>query len=105
VAKPVLLEPIMQIRITIPEHFMGTISGDMPHKRGRLLGMEVHGDIQILTCEAPLAELFKYSAELRSMTGGQASFVMEFARYDIVPANVAQKIIAEAEKHRQEEDD
>lgn len=104
-AKPVLLEPIMQIKITIPESFMGAISGDMPHKRGRLLGMEAHGDIQILTCEAPLAELFKYSAELRSMTGGQASFVMEFDRYDIVPSNVAQKIIAEAEKNRKDEDD
>jgi elongation factor G len=104
-SKPVLLEPIMQIRITIPEHFMGAISGDMPHKRGRLLGMEAHGDIQILTCEAPLAELFKYSAELRSLTGSQASFVMEFARYDIVPSNVAQKIIAESEKHRKDDDD
>lgn len=104
-AKPVLLEPIMKLTITIPETFMGAISGDMPHKRGRLLSMEAHGDIQILTCEAPLAELFKYSAELRSMTGSQASFVMEFDRYDIVPSNVAQKIIAEAEKHRKDDDD
>ena len=104
-AKPVLLEPIMQIRITLPEAFMGTISGDMPHKRGRLLGLEAHGDIQIITCEAPLAELFKYSAELRSMTGGQASFVMEFDRYDIVPSNVAQKIIAAAAKHGKNDDE
>ncbi len=104
-AKPVLLEPIMQIKITIPETFMGAISGDMPHKRGRLLGMEAHGSIQVLTCEAPLAELFKYSAELRSMTGGQASFVMEFIRYDIVPANIAQKIIAESEKYRKDDED
>ncbi len=105
VAKPVLLEPIMQLKITLPEVFMGTISGDMPHKRGRLLGLEAYGDIQVITAEAPLAELFKYSAELRSMTGGQASFVMDFVRYDVVPANVAQKIIAEAEKHRIEDED
>jgi len=104
-AKPVLLEPIMQLKITIPEAYMGAISGDMPHKRGRVLGMETEGGIQVITAEAPLAELFKYAAELRSMTGGQASFVMEFERYDIVPSNVAQKIIAEAAKHRKEEEE
>jgi len=105
VAKPVLLEPIMQLRITIPEAFMGAIAGDMPHKRGRLLGMDAHGDILVLTCEAPLAELFKYSAELRSLTGGQASFVMEFVRYDIVPSNIAQKIIDEVAKHLHDDED
>jgi elongation factor G len=104
-AKPVLLEPIMKLKITIPEAYMGAISGDMPHKRGRVLGMEAENDIQVITAEAPLAELFKYTAELRSMTGGQASFVMDFDRYEIVPANVAQKIIAEAAKHRQEDEE
>ncbi|MDD2600789.1 MAG: elongation factor G [Kiritimatiellae bacterium] len=105
VAKPVLLEPIMRLKITSPEAFMGAISGDMPNKRGRLLGLEVNGDIQTITAEAPLAELFKYSAELRSITGGQGSFVMDFIRYDIVPANIAQKIIAEADKHRKSDED
>jgi len=102
-AKPVLLEPIMRLKITIPETFMGSISGDMPHKRGRVLGMEAEEGIQVITAEAPLAELFRYAAELRSITGGQGSFTMDFDRYDIVPANVAQKIIAEAAKHRKEE--
>ncbi|MDD2456343.1 MAG: elongation factor G, partial [Kiritimatiellae bacterium] len=102
-AKPVLLEPIMSLKITIPEVFMGAISGDMPHKRGRVLGMEAEEGVQIIAAEAPLAELFKYAAELRSITGGQGSFTMEFNRYDIVPSNVAQKIIAEAAKNRQEE--
>ncbi len=105
-AKPVLLEPIMRLKITIPEAFMGAISGDMPHKRGRVLGMEVEEEgTQVVTAEAPLAELFKYAAELRSITGGQGSFTMDFDRYDIVPSNVAQKIIAEAAKNRQEEAD
>jgi elongation factor G len=102
-ARPVLLEPIMKLQITIPETFMGAISGDMPHKRGRVLGMEVNENIQIITAEVPMAELFKYAAELRSITGGQGSFVMTFDRYDVVPANVAQKIIAEAAKHRVED--
>jgi elongation factor G len=104
-ARPVLLEPIMRLKITIPEAFMGSISGDMPHKRGRVLGMEAEEGIQVIAAEAPLAELFKYSAELRSITGGQGSFTMDFDRYDIVPANVAQKIIAEAAKHRLHEDE
>jgi elongation factor G len=102
-SRPVLLEPIMKLQITIPETFMGAISGDMPHKRGRVLGMEVNENIQIITAEVPMAELFKYAAELRSITGGQGSFVMTFDRYDVVPANVAQKIIAEAAKHRVED--
>lgn len=98
-ARPVLLEPIMNLKITIPEAFMGAISGDMPHKRGRVLGMEAEEGVQVITAEVPMAELFKYAAELRSITGGQGSFVMAFDRYDIVPSNVAQKIIAEAAKH------
>jgi len=99
-AHPVLLEPIMTVKVTIPEHFMGTINGDLTHRRGRVLGLEAEGGMQTITAEAPLAEMFKYAAELRSMTGGQGSFDMFFARYEVVPANVAQKIIAEAAKHR-----
>ena len=104
-ARPVLLEPIMRLKITIPEAFMGAISGDMPHKRGRVQGMEAEEGIQVISAEAPLAELFKYAAELRSITGGQGSFTMDFDRYDVVPANVAQKIIAEAAKHRTHEEE
>jgi elongation factor G len=99
-AKPVLLEPIMRLKITIPEAFMGAISGDLPNKRGRVLGMEAEEGVQTISAEVPMAELFKYSAELRSITGGQGSFSMEFDRYDIVPSNVAQKVIAEAAKNR-----
>ena len=103
--KPVLREPIMTLRVTIPQEFMGACQGDLTHKRGRILGMETEEGMQVLIAEVPQAEVFSYSSELRSMTGGRGSFTMEFARYDIVPSNVAQKIIAEAAKNKQEEDD
>jgi elongation factor G len=104
-ARPVLLEPIMTVRVTIPEQFMGTINGDLTHRRGRVLGLEPDGALQVITAEAPLSELFKYAAELRSMTGGQGSFDMTFSRYEVVPALVAQKVIAEAAKHRKVEEE
>ncbi|MBR6022969.1 MAG: elongation factor G, partial [Kiritimatiellae bacterium] len=104
-AKPVLLEPIMTVRVTIPGDFMGDCTGDLNHKRGRILGMESEDGMQVIVAEVPQAEIFKYSSELRSMTGGRGSFEMEFNRYDIVPSNVAQKIIAEAAKNKAEEED
>ena len=103
-AKPVLLEPIMTVRVTIPDQFMGAINGDLTHKRGRVLGMDNEDGMQVVIADVPQAELFRYAAELRSMTGGQGSFSMEFARYETVPANVAQKVIAESPHKRQEED-
>ena len=102
-AKPVLLEPIMTVKVSIPEQFMGDINGDLNHKRGRILGLEMDAGMQVITAEVPQAELFRYAAELRSITGGQGSFDMEFARYDIVPANVAQKVVAEAQREKEED--
>ena len=104
-AKPVLLEPIMTVRITIPDTFMGAITGDLNHRRGRMLGMEMVEGMQIITAEVPMAELFQYCAQLRSLTGGQGSFEMELARYDIVPSQITQKIAAEAAKNRVEHDE
>jgi elongation factor G len=98
-SKPVLLEPIMTARVTIPGDYMGDCTGDMNHRRGRILGMESDDGLQVIVAEVPQSEMFKYSSELRSMTGGRGSFEMEFNRYDVVPSNVAQKIIAEAAKH------
>ncbi|MBL7076245.1 MAG: elongation factor G [Kiritimatiellae bacterium] len=102
-AKPVLLEPIMTVKITIPDHALGDINGDLNHKRGRIMGMEADEGMQVLTAEVPKAELFRYAAELRSMTAGQGSFEMDFCRYEVVPANVTQKVVAEAEKEKSEE--
>jgi elongation factor G len=102
-AKPVLLEPIMEVKIMIPDHYMGEVTGDLNHRRGRIMGVGVEDGMEVMTAEVPMAELFMYSAELRSMTGGRGSFTMKFSRYEVVPSNVAQKIIAEAEKHKVEE--
>jgi elongation factor G len=101
-ARPVLLEPIMTVKVMVPEQFMGEVNGDMSHRRGRIMGMESADGMQLITAEVPQAELFRYCAELRSMTGGRGSFEMAFARYEIVPSNVAQKVVAEAEKTKQE---
>ncbi len=94
-AKPVLLEPIMKLEILVPEDYMGDVMGDMNKRRGKILGMEPqsNGDQKILA-EAPQAELFDYSIILRSMTQARGAFEMEFARYEQVPQQIAEKIIA-----------
>lgn len=103
-ARAVLLEPIMKVKIMIPDQYMGDITGDLNHKRGRILGMGAEDGMQVITAEVPQAETFRYASELRSITGGRGSFETEFSRYDVVPSNVAQKLIAEAQKHKQEEE-
>ena len=102
-AKPVLLEPIMSVKVSIPDDCMGDVNGDLNHKRGRILGIDNADGMQVITADVPQAELFRYSAELRSMTGGRGSFEMEFSRYEQVPANVAQKVI-DAAKHEDGDD-
>lgn len=104
-ARPVLLEPVMALTIRIPETCMGAINGDLTHKRGRVLGLETDGRMQIISAEAPLAELFRYAMELRAATAGQGSFEMSFARYEPVPANLAAKIAAEAAKNKVQSDE
>lgn len=104
-AKPVLLEPIMKVKVLVPDQYLGDINGDLNHKRGRIMGMGPEDGMQAIEAEVPQAELFRYAAELRSMTGGQGTFEMEFIRYDVVPSVVAQKIIAASPKNKQEEED
>ncbi len=101
-AKPILLEPIMKIEITVPDTYMGDVMGDMNKKRGKILGMEPKDGIQIIRALAPLSEMFRYAIDLRSMTQGRGSFSMEFDHYEEVPANVAQQIIAAANSERKE---
>jgi elongation factor G len=101
-AKPVLLEPIMSVKVMIPDDCMGDANGDLNHKRGRILGIESKDGMQVIIADVPQAELFNYSAELRSMTGGRGSFEMEFSRYEQVPANVAQKVVEAAAKDKEE---
>lgn len=101
-AKPVLLEPVMTLRIIVPEEFMGDIMGDINKKRGKVLGMEPYKNgKQLINAEAPQAETFKYAIDLKAMTQGKGYFEMEFARYEEVPAQLAQKIV---EERKSEED-
>ena len=95
-ASPVLLEPIMHVDVMVPNEYMGDIMGDMNKRRGRIMGMNQVGTMQKLEAEAPLAEMFKYATDLRSMTQARGSFSMKFERYEEVPAVEAQKIIANA---------
>ena len=95
-AKPCLLEPVMKLEIVVPDEYMGDVMGDMNKRRGKILGMEpLAGGGQKLMAEAPQVELFDYAIILRSMTQARGSFVMEFERYEEVPAQMAQKIIAD----------
>ncbi|MFO7952866.1 MAG: elongation factor G [Bacillota bacterium] len=102
-ADPVLLEPIMNVEVIVPEDFMGDIMGDLNSKRGRIQGMEPEGDQQKIKAQVPMAEMFKYSIDLRSMTQGRGFFSSKFSHYDEVPQNVAEKIIAEAQAEKEEE--
>ena len=94
-AKPVLLEPIMDVRITVPESMMGDIMSDLNTRRGRVQGMDTIGIKSVVTAEVPLAEMLRYGNDLRSMTGGRGIYAMDFNRYDRVPAYVQDEIIAE----------
>lgn len=98
-AQPVLLEPVVKAEIIIPEAYMGDVMGDMNKRRGRILGMEQLDDgSQLVTGEAPHAEMFEYAIDLRSMTQARGSFTMEFVRYEQVPEIIAEKIIAQAKE-------
>jgi elongation factor G len=94
-AKPVLLEPIVKMEITVPEDKVGSITGDLSGKRGRIQGTDiVAGGMAVITAQAPLAEVMQYQSQLKSVTGGQGSFVMELSHYDPVPPQVQQQIVA-----------
>ncbi len=93
-SKPVILEPIMKIEVVVPEQFMGDITGNLSGKRGAIDGMEDRGMNKAIKAKVPLSEMFGYTTTLRSMTEGRGSMTMEFDRYEVVPTNVAQDIIA-----------
>ena len=97
-AKPALLEPIMEVRVRIPEQYMGEVNRDLNGRRGRVLGMDTEGSDQIITAHVPQAELFSYATELRSLAQGRGSFTATLAHYEDVPSHVAEKVIAEHRK-------
>ena len=95
-ADPVLLEPIMQLTIAVPEDAVGDVIGDLNSRRGRPLGMEPKGGLTEVKAEVPMAEVLDYAPDLRSITGGRGDFTMEFERYEEIPSHLAQKVIAES---------
>lgn len=101
-AKPVLLEPIYDIEVKVPEDYMGDVMGDISSRRGKILGMDSDGRFQIIRAKVPLAELHKYTTSLRSMTQGQGIFHLEFSHYEEVPPDIAEKIIEESKKEKEE---
>jgi elongation factor G len=97
-AKPALLEPIMRVEIRIPEAYMGEVNRDLIGRRGRVLGMDTDGDVQVITAHVPQAELFTYATELRSLAQGRGSFSAELDHYEDVPSHIAEKVIGEHQK-------
>lgn len=96
--QPVLLEPIMRLTITVPESYTGDITSDLNTRRGRVLGMNPSSGMNVIEAQAPYAELLRYALNLRSLTQGRGTFVMEFDHYEEVPPHLSQKIIAEGKK-------
>ncbi|MCG3178050.1 MAG: Elongation factor G [Phycisphaerae bacterium] len=104
-AKPVLLEPIVNLEVVVPAQFMGDITGDMNGRRGRIQGMDqLPGNLSVIKAQVPLAEVTTYNSQLRSVTGGQGSYSMEFSHYEPVPGNVQQQIVAMSTKPKDEEE-
>jgi elongation factor G len=101
-AHPGLLEPIMDVTISVPEQFMGDIIGDLNSKRGQVMGVEQLGKRQAIQASVPLAEMLRYSIDLKSITSARGSFTMEFSRYEIVPEEIAQKVVAMAKEEQKE---
>jgi len=100
-ASPVLLEPIMNIRVTVPEANMGDVLGDLNTRRARVQGMDTEKGRSVVTAQVPLAEIQRYTTDLRSITGGRGVFNMEFSHYEVVPAHLAADIIATRQKEVQ----
>ncbi len=100
-AQPILLEPIMELEVTVPDEAVGAINGDLNSRRGRLLGMEPKGGVTTIRAEVPMAEVLTYNQALTSLTGGRGEYSMHFLRYEEVPAHIAQKLIEQAKKDKE----
>ncbi len=97
-AKPVLLEPIVNLEVSVPDDFMGAVIGDLNSRRGKVVGMDPLGDVQVVKAQVPLSEILTYAPDLRSMTEGRGSFTMGFSHYEEVPAHLAEKIVEDSKK-------
>ncbi len=100
-AQPTLLEPVMELEVTVPDDSVGAINGDLNSRRGRLLGMEPKGGATSIKAEVPMAEVLTYNQALTSLTGGRGDYHMHFLRYEEVPAHIAQKLVEAAKKEKE----
>jgi elongation factor G len=103
-AGPVLLEPIMEVEVVIPDEYLGAISGDLNSRRGRIMGMDVKGKLQIVKAQVPQAEMFTYANDLRSFTGGRGTYSMRFSHYEQVPHKIASGIISQYQATKKQEE-
>jgi elongation factor G len=102
-ASPILLEPIMNVEVVVPEEYLGDVMGDFNGRRGKIMGIDSRGHLQVVKAQVPLAEMFRYAIILRSMTSGRGNFTMEHSHYEEVPQEITKKIIAQAEAEAEEE--
>ncbi|WP_456431028.1 elongation factor G [Thermosulfuriphilus sp.] len=102
-ANPVILEPIMELEITVPDAYMGDVIGDLNARRGRVLGMDAKDGCQVIKAQVPLMEVQKYALDLNAITGGRGRFTMRFSHYEEVPPTLAEKIIAAAKEEQEKE--
>ena len=101
-ANPIMLEPIVNVTVRVPDEFTGTIIGDFNKRRGAIMGMDMVDGYQEIKAQVPLAEVMRYPLELRAMTQGRGTYTQEFDRYDPVPSNLVDRIIADAKKEEEE---
>jgi elongation factor G len=92
-ADPILLEPIMEVEVVVPEEYLGDVIGDLNSRRGKVAGILPRKDAQVVEAFVPLSEMFGYATALRSLTQGRAVYTMQFDHYDVLPENIAQQII------------
>ena len=95
-AKPVLLEPVMDVEVVCPSEFQGAVVGDLNSRRGKIISMEARANAQVIRANVPLGQMFGYATDVRSMTQGRATYTMQFARYEEVPRNLAEEIVAKS---------
>jgi elongation factor G len=101
-AQPTLLEPIMELEVTVPDENMGDVIGDLNSRRGKVLGMDTKGRNQVIKAQVPMAEVLKYAPDLRSITGGRGMFTMKQTHYEEVPAHIQEQLVAQAQKDKEE---
>jgi len=101
-AQPTLLEPVMEVEVTVPDEYMGDVIGDLNSRRGRVLGMDSKGRNQILRAHVPMSEVLKYAPDLRSITGGRGMFTMKHSHYEEVPSHLQEQLVAEVQKEKED---